>query len=203
MPGKKRGSSGKQSMSNYCHFWLRFAGRCQYLRVDIDPVIFSSVESLKRHISNHFQLNDLPNFIIIDDTGRYFLLEDLSVLQNNAMIFVQPIGVKLDSIFPDFSVVLSDPPMDPKPKKYTTPKLIQVVRTMLENFQGVLHAIERINAHMHKKSESSDKRLREYFTVQSLFTDEGCLSSVFVTVAKRMNIEIPENTELGPPIRNR
>ncbi|OHS92977.1 hypothetical protein TRFO_12168 [Tritrichomonas foetus] len=137
---------------------------------------------------------------MIDDTGRSAIVEKISSIKNNSMIFVESIGMKLESVFPDFSAVYPDPPIDKVPQKYTLPKYIEIVRTVLSDFSQLESCLNRINTKNLNKVPPGEQAQVEKYTVQSLFTEDGGFSPVFMAVAKRMHIDIPENTNLGPSI---
>ena len=190
----KESHKSEVQKENYCFFWLKFQNNFQFLRINVDPQYFSNLKQLKRHLSNHFSLNSLPNLLLIEESGKYSYLKDLNSLVENSFIIIEPKAMKIESIFPEFTYLIQK---DDQSIKYLIPKYIQITKMIFRNWNLLIKTIHEINF---QKDGEKLKKLHNY-TVQSLFTDTGDFSDLFDQVAQKLHIDVPQNPEFGPIIR--
>ena len=228
-PSPSQTSSHRRQKNQYpfCYFWLKFQNKCQFLRIQINPEFFCSLDQLKQHLSNHFTLNELPNLYIINEDGKFNQLREdgkfvLNDIQNNSIIIVEPNGMTPESVFPDFAAKYSEQDNDQKekPQKRIIPENIAAVKNIFSDWSSLLEAIHTINTKNRRKRETDgsnkderrskrkddeneefDKKKTPYYTVQSLFTESGEFSPLFYDVARQMKIRISSNPKYGSPLR--
>lgn len=156
----------------FCYFWLKFQNKCQFLRIQINPDLFCSLDQLKQHLSNHFSLNELPNLYIINEDGKFSQIKDeknkissnfLNDIPNNSMFILEPNGMTSESVFPDFSAKYyndQDQDQKDKPQKRTIPENIAVVKAVFSDWSLLLQTIHKINTKNRRKNdmEGSNKK---------------------------------------------
>ena len=150
----------KQREESYTYFWCKGKSKFSLLRIDLNPYFFPNMESITRHIMNHFKLTRIPTFCIEKDGNCNTRADSVSEIKGKQVIVVEN-GMTPSRCAPGFM------------KEHQN---IDAVNNLFSSWNELIANLKENNP----QNEDSP--------IQSLFDSNGNLSAQFSTVARQFGV---------------